>query len=223
MTVRVLLADDQVLVRSGFRMIIDAAPDLSVIAEADNGLQALQLAQDLRPDVCLLDIRMPGLDGLEVTRQLNARGPSTAPAIVIVTTFDLDEYVDAALRNGACGFLLKDSGPELLVHAVRAAASGEALISPRVTTRLLQHYLGQRPRTKPTASQLLSEREQEVARHVAHGLTNQEVAGATHTSVSTVKTHLANIQRKVGARNRVEVTRWVFEHLGASWSLTQKD
>lgn len=212
MPIRVLLADDQVLVRSGFRMIIDAADDMTVVAEAANGADALDLAVRLRPDVCLLDIRMPGLDGLGVLRRLQQPNVADPPEVVIVTTFDLDEYVDEALRLGACGFLLKDSGPDLLLEAVRAAASGEAIVSPRITTRLVRHYLRRQPPHKRTPH-TLSQREEEVARAVARGLTNSEISDETYMAVSTVKTHLAAVQRKISARNRVEIAIWVHESL----------
>lgn len=213
MPTRVMLADDQVLVRSGFRMMIDAADDMAVVAEAANGADALDLAVRLRPDVCLLDIRMPGLDGLGVLRRLQQLKVIDPPAVVMVTTFDLDEYVDDALRHGACGFLLKDSGPDLLLEAVRAAATGEAIVSPRITTRLVRHYLQRRPSRPQPASSRLSQREEEVARAVARGWTNSEIADDTHMAVSTVKTHLAAVQRKIAARNRVEVAIWVHEEL----------
>lgn len=212
MPIRVLLADDQVLVRSGFRMIIDAADDMCVVAEAANGVDALDMALRLQPDVCVLDIRMPGMDGLDVLRRLQRSPATPPPAVVIVTTFDLDEYVDDALRHGACGFLLKDSGPDLLVEAVRAAASGDRIVSPRITTRLVRHYLSRHPRSRPPHVRL-SQREDEVARAVARGLTNTEIASETNMAVSTVKTHLASVQRKLGARNRVEIAIWVHESL----------
>lgn len=211
MTISVLLADDQTLVRTGFRLIIEATPGLHVVAEADNGVDALRLARERRPDVCLLDIRMPGLDGLEVARCLMSGAEATPPAVVMVTTFDLDEYVDQALRLGASGFLLKDSGPELLVEAVRAAASGEALVSPSITTRLVRHYLTRHPARGRHRGLELTPREEEVVLAVARGRTNQEIAEEAHLAVSTVKTHLGAIQRKIGARNRVEIARWAFE------------
>jgi DNA-binding NarL/FixJ family response regulator len=206
-TVRVLIADDQEMVRVGFRMIIDNQPDLEVVADVPDGVAALARARELRPDVCLVDIRMPGVDGLEVTRQLAGRGVADPIKVVVVTTFDLDEYVYAALENGACGFLLKDAGPALLVEAVRAAAAGNALISPQITLRMLQHF------TRPSEGadlDLLTQREQDVVREVARGLTNTEIAGALFLSLSTVKTHLASVQNKIGARNRVEIAAWAW-------------
>ena len=209
MTVRVLIADDQEMVRVGFRMIIDNQPDLEVVADVPDGVTALARARELRPDVCLVDIRMPGVDGLEVTRQLAGHGVADPIKVVVVTTFDLDEYVYAALENGACGFLLKDAGPALLVEAVRAAAAGNALISPQITLRMLQHFT--RPAGEAGAElDLLTQREQDVVREVARGLTNTEIAGVLFLSLSTVKTHLASVQNKIGARNRVEIASWAW-------------
>ncbi|ACZ90063.1 response regulator [Streptosporangium roseum] len=211
MTIRVLIADDQVLVRTGFQMILDAQEDMEVVATAGNGAEAVEHARRLRPDVCLLDIRMPKLDGLEATRILAGPGVPDPMRVVIVTTFDLDEYVYGALRAGATGFLLKDSGPTLLIEAIRAAAAGDALVSPSVTVRLLEHLAhprsgGARPLTEP-----LTERELDVVRLVARGRTNQEVAAELFVSLSTVKTHLGSIQAKLGARNRVEIAAWAWE------------
>jgi DNA-binding NarL/FixJ family response regulator len=202
---RVLLADDQEMVRTGFRLILSAEDGLEVIGEAGTGVDAVAQARRLRPDVVLMDIRMPELDGLEATRQLMA--DPEPPRIVVVTTFDLDEYVYGALRAGACGFLLKDAGPRLLVEAVRAAANGDALVSPSVTVRLLEH-LSTRPAPGPSR---LSPRELEIARAVARGHTNSEIAAELFVSLSTVKTHLTNIQAKLPARNRVEIAAWAWE------------
>jgi DNA-binding NarL/FixJ family response regulator len=207
----VLIADDQELVRTGFQMILDAQPDIEVVAAVADGARAVELARRLRPDVCLLDIRMPRLDGLEVTRMLAGPGVADPMRVVIVTTFDLDEYVYGALRAGACGFLLKDSGPALLIEAVRAAAVGDALVSPSVTVRLLQHLAKPaRAPGRPPADHL-TDRELDVVRLVARGRTNQEVAGELFVSLSTVKTHLASIQAKLGVRNRVETAAWAWE------------
>lgn len=207
--IRVLLADDQAMVRAGFRMIIDSQPDLTVVGEADNGRTALDMAQRIRPDVCILDIRMPVLDGLEATRLLAGPDVERPLKVVIATTFDSDEHVEIALRNGAVGFILKDSGPQLLLEAVRAAAVGDALISPSITVRYLDRFVASHP--SPVAHSL-SERELDVARAVARGLGNQEIAAALFISLSTVKTHLASIQLKLHLRNRVEVAIWVLEH-----------
>jgi DNA-binding NarL/FixJ family response regulator len=202
---RVLLADDQEMVRTGFRLILSAEGGIEVIGEAGTGVDAVAQARRLRPDVVLMDIRMPELDGLEATRQLMA--DPEPPRIVVVTTFDMDEYVYGALRAGACGFLLKDAGPRLLVEAVRAAANGDALVSPSITVRLLEH-LSTRPAPRPTH---LSPRELDVARSVARGRTNAEIAAELFVSLSTVKTHLTNIQAKLPARNRVEIAAWAWE------------
>ncbi|GHG23101.1 MULTISPECIES: response regulator [Amycolatopsis] len=209
--IRVLIADDQEMVRMGFRMILDAQDDIEVVADVADGVSAVSKARELRPDVCLLDIRMPGLDGLEVTRQL--AGPDVADPlkVVVVTTFDLDEYVHTALRNGASGFLLKDAGPALLIEAVRAADRGDALVSPQITVRLLKHFNG--GAVKPQAaspSEPLTPRELDVLKAVARGLTNTEIGAELFMSLSTVKTHLASVQSKIGARNRVESAAWAW-------------
>jgi DNA-binding NarL/FixJ family response regulator len=204
--IRVVVADDQAMVRSGFAMILGAQPDMELVGEASDGVEAVELVRRLRPDVALLDIRMPRLDGLEALRLL-AGGPTR---VVIVTTFDLDEYVYTALRNGACGFLLKDSGPALLVEAVRAAVSGDAMISPSITVRLLQHLSP--PQATPTEETGLSPRELEVVRLVARGATNAEIAAQLCISVGTVKTHLGSIQAKLDARNRVAIAAWAWEN-----------
>lgn len=206
---RVLIADDQEMVRTGFRLILGTQPDLEVIGEAADGAQCVELARRIRPDVCLVDIRMPRLDGLEVTRALAGPGVTDPMRVVVVTTFDQDDYAYTALRNGACGFLLKDAGSTLLIEAVRSAARGDALISPAVTVRLLKHLAGQQP---PTAlPHPLSERELDVARLVAVGRTNQEVCDELYVSLGTVKTHLANIKDKLRVRNRVEIAAWAWE------------
>jgi DNA-binding NarL/FixJ family response regulator len=202
---RVLVADDQELIRTGLKLILEAH-GVTVVGEAANGKRAVELALSLRPDVCLFDVRMPVMDGLEATRRL----AGTGIAIVVVTTFDLDEYVFAAIKAGARGFLLKDAGPELLVQAVTAAASGDALIAPRVTARLLERFarLGGKP-AQP--NERLTEREEEVLLTVARGRTNDEIAAELHVSLSTVKTHVASLMGKIGARNRVEIAVWAYE------------
>ncbi|GAB3995365.1 response regulator transcription factor [Glycomyces albus] len=203
-----LIADDQAGIRDAFRMVIDAQPDMTVVAEAADGRSACDQARHLRPDVVLADIRMPGRDGLEVTRLL--AGPEAADPlrVIVVTTFDLDEYVHTALREGACGFILKRSGPNLLIEAIRAAMAGEALISPQVTVRLLRRMVAPRPIT-PTGADLTA-RELEVVRLVAEGLTNTEIAEHLVLSPGTVKNHIAAAQRKLGARNRVGIAAWAW-------------
>jgi DNA-binding NarL/FixJ family response regulator len=212
MTIRVLVADDHDLVRTGLKMILDAQPDIDVVGEAANGRDAVVLARRLRPDVCLFDIRMPGLDGIEATRQLAGPDVEDPLAIVVVTTFDLDEYVHGALKAGARGFLVKDAGPDLLVQAIRAAAGGDALIAPSVTVRLLATFSqtrAQGPSVQPIEP--LTEREEEVLSTVARGRTNAEIADELHISLSTVKTHIASLMTKLSARNRVELAMWAYE------------
>jgi DNA-binding NarL/FixJ family response regulator len=210
-SIRVLVADDQEMVRAGFRMILDDADDIEVVAEAADGATAVAQALELRPDVCLMDIRMPHLDGLEATRRLAGPDVSDPLRVVVVTTFDLDEYVHAALANGAAGFLLKDAGPALLLEAVRAAARGDVLVSPSVTVRLLAHFstpVSQREPEQPVLP--LTDREEEVLRAVAHGRSNAEIAEELFISLGTVKTHLSSLQDKIGARNRVELAAFAF-------------
>jgi DNA-binding NarL/FixJ family response regulator len=209
MAITVLLADDQAMIRSGLRLILEDEDDIAVIAEAADGVEAIELARRLRPDVCLVDIRMPRLDGIEVTHALAGPGVRDPLRVVVVTTFDLDEYVYGALRGGAAGFVLKDAGPRLLVEAVRAASAGDALISPSVTVRLLRH-LTAGARRKPPAK-ALSERELEVVRAIARGRTNQEIAADLFISLSTVKSHLSVIFGKLDLRNRVEIAAWAWE------------
>ncbi|GAB3126279.1 response regulator transcription factor [Streptomyces calidiresistens] len=209
MTIRVLIADDQAMVRTGFGLILAAEDDIEVVAEAVDGAQAVELARRHRPDVVLMDIRMPRLDGLEALRLLTRPGTVDPPRVVVVTTFDDDVYVRRALSGGAYGFLLKDAGPALLVEAVRAAASGDALISPSLTISLLRGLTAD-PEPGPGADPL-SEREREVVALVARGATNAEVAAALTIGVGTVKTHLTNVQRKWGVRNRVEIAARAWE------------
>jgi DNA-binding NarL/FixJ family response regulator len=212
MSIRVLVADDQDLVRIGLRMILDAQPDIEVVGEAGDGRTAVNLALELRPDVCLFDIRMPELDGIEAVRQLAGPEVDEPMAIVVITTFDLDEYVHAALKAGARGFLLKDAGPALLAQAIRAAASGEALIAPSVTARLLETFADLPTATPPRQPlEPLTQREEQVLLTVARGRTNVEIADTLHISLSTVKTHLASLMQKLGARNRVEIAIWAYE------------
>ncbi|MFO7252750.1 MAG: response regulator transcription factor [Actinomycetes bacterium] len=204
MTIRLLIADDQEMVRRGMRRILERQPDMAVVAEAADGEATIELARRTRPDVALVDIRMPRMDGLEVTRRLAGPGADPPVRVVVVTTFDLDEYVYPALRYGASGFLLKRSGPALLVEAVRAAMAGDSLISPSITVRLLKHVTGGR-RERQHLPEPLTEREIEIAAKVAEGKTNADIAAELFISPGTVKTHVANIQRKLGVRNRVGI------------------
>ncbi len=191
MTISVLVADDQELVRAGLGMILDAQPDVRVVGQASDGLQAVTMARELRPDVCLFDIRMPEMDGIEATRVLAGPDVADPMAIVIITTFDLDEYVHRALKAGARGFLLKDAGPEMLVQAIRAAAAGDALIAPSVTARLLREFAHAANQPAPAQPAWpLTEREEEVLLTVARGRTNAEIADELYISLSTVKANL---------------------------------
>jgi DNA-binding NarL/FixJ family response regulator len=205
--IRVLIADDQEMVRHNLRRILESAPDLRVVGEAADGVAAVERARVLRPDVVLADIRMPRRDGLAVARELAGPDVPDPMRVVVITTFELDEYVYAALRNGACGFLLKRSGPALLIEGVRAAAAGNVLVSPQLTLRLLRHLT----RRQAPGGDVLTERELAVARLVARARTNAEIAAELFITPGTVKTHLANIQRKTGARNRVAIAAWVWE------------
>jgi DNA-binding NarL/FixJ family response regulator len=212
MTIRVLIADDQEIVRTGLTMILDAQPGIEVVGEAANGREAVALARRLRPDVCLFDIRMPEVDGIEATRQLAGPEVDDPLAVVVITTFDLDGYVYGALKAGAHGFLLKNAGPELLTQAIHAAAHGDALIAPSITARLLAAFADTHP-GQPLAQprEPLTSREEEVLIPVAQGWTNHEIADELHISLSTVKTHLASLMRKLNARNRVEIAMWAYE------------
>ncbi|MER0479253.1 response regulator transcription factor [Streptomyces sp. Edi2] len=219
MPISVVIADDQEVVRMGFRTVLESRPDIEVVAEVADGEAALAAVGRLHPDVLLLDIRMPGTDGLEVTRRLTERTPGGpegrhTPGIVIVTTFDLDAYVHGALDGGASGFLLKDASPALLVEAVRAAAVGHSLLSPSVAARLLRERSpdgGKGRAAARTPSEPLTGRERDVVRALSGGRTNAEIAGALYLSLSTVKSHLANVQIKLAARNRVEIAFWAWQ------------
>jgi DNA-binding NarL/FixJ family response regulator len=210
MSVRVLVADDQAMVRTGFRLILDSEPDIEVAGEAADGEEAVSRARELRPDVTLMDIRMPRIDGIQATRLLAGPDVPEPMRVVVVTTYDDDANVYSALRAGACGFLLKDAGPRLLVEAVRAAADGESLVSPSVTTRLLARFAASSATaTKP--AEPLTGRELEVVRAVARGMTNAEICDELVISLSTVKTHLNGVQRKLAVRNRTEIAIWAWE------------
>jgi DNA-binding NarL/FixJ family response regulator len=209
--IRVLLADDQALVRGGFQMILAAQPDIEVVGEAEDGRQAIDLTNRLLPDVILMDVRMPVLDGLEATRRLVELG--TTARILILTTFDLDEYVYAAIRAGASGFLLKDVRPSQLVDAIRVVADGEALLAPAVTRRLLERFAATLPTPEERAPALatLTDREREVLELVASGLSNSEIAERLFLGETTVKTHVSSLLRKLGLRDRVQAVVLAYE------------
>jgi DNA-binding NarL/FixJ family response regulator len=212
MTIRVLLCDDQSLVRGGFRMIIEARPDLEVAGEADNGLQAIELARETEPDVILMDVRMPALDGIQATRQIVAGG--SRARILVLTTYDADEYVYAAIQAGASGFLLKDAQPAQLVEAIRVIAAGDALLAPSVTRRLLAQFARALPAGQATTPPALSElttRETEVLRLLAVGLSNTELAQRLFVSEATVKSHVSSLLRKLGLRDRVQAVILAYE------------
>jgi DNA-binding NarL/FixJ family response regulator len=212
MTIRVLVADDQDIVRAGLCMILDAQPGITVVGEAADGRRAIAMARSLRPDVCLLDIRMPDVDGIEATRQLAGPDVVEPLAVVVITTFDLDEYVYGALKAGARGFLLKDAGAELLAQAVHAAARGDALIAPNITARLLSSFADNRSRPMPAEPvEPLTAREEQVLLAAARGRSNSEIGHELSISLSTVKTHIAALMRKLNARNRVEIVMWAYE------------
>jgi DNA-binding NarL/FixJ family response regulator len=212
MTVRVLIADDQQLVRAGFAMILSQPPDIEVVAEATNGREAVTLAAEHAPDVVLMDIQMPGLDGIEATRRIVADTNTAHARVLILTTFDLDEYVYGALRAGASGFLLKDVPPEQLIAAVRMAQHGDALLAPSITRRLIEEFTQpRRPVAATTQLDLLSPREAEVFRLLARGLSNQEIAEHLVVGDNTVKTHVARILTKLGLRDRVQAVVLAYE------------
>jgi len=213
MSIRVLLVDDQALVRAGFRVLLEAASDIEVVGEADNGARAVEAAQGLRPDVILMDIRMPEVDGLEATRQILASQAEDAPRVLVLTTFDADEYVYEALRIGASGFLLKDTDPEQLLEGVRVVASGDALLSPSVTRRLIREFAA-RPevrRAHPEALAALTERELEILTLVAQGLSNDEIATTLFISPATSKTHVSRVMMKLHARDRAQLVVMAYE------------
>jgi DNA-binding NarL/FixJ family response regulator len=212
-TIRVLIVDDQALVRAGFRMILDTQPDIEVIGEAGDGNEAVRLAQLEHPDVVLMDIRMPALDGIAATRLLAGPGSSLSGRVVILTTYDLDQYVFDALAAGASGFLLKDVRPEDLVEGVRLVAAGDALLAPSVTRRLIAEFASRyRPeRPEPPSVSVLTAREVEVLVSVARGRTNAEVAQDLFVSENTVKTHLSHVLDKLGLRDRVQAVIYAYE------------
>ena len=211
MTIGVVVADDQAIVRAGFRMLIDSEPDLAVLGEAANGAEAVAVARRTSPDVVLMDIRMPVLDGIEATRRITAAGP--LPRVLILTTFDLDEYVFGALRVGASGFMLKERPPEELLSAIRVIAAGEALLAPNVTRRLIEHFARQPDpmRPPPGALEQLTVREREVLALIATGLSNTEIAERLIMSVPTAKTHVSRILAKLGARDRAQLVVLAFQ------------
>lgn len=209
--IELVIADDQQLVRSGFGMIIGAEPDMSVIGEATDGAEAVRLATSLQPDIVLMDVQMPGTDGLEATAEITAM--DDGPRVIILTTFERDDYVFTALRNGASGFLLKNAPPETLVEAIRTVASGDALLAPSVTRRLVEEF-ARRPSTPlvSDAADRLTEREREVLVLLARGLTNAEIAEELFVGEATVKTHVSNVLTKLGLRDRVQAVVFAYEN-----------
>jgi len=210
-TVGVVVADDQAIVRAGFRMLIESEPDLTVTGEAGDGAEAVAVAEATHPDVVLMDIRMPVLDGIEATRRITSAGP--LPRVLILTTFDLDEYVFGALRAGASGFMLKDRPPEELLAAIRVVAAGDALLAPTVTRRLISHFTSQPDPLRPPPGALarLTAREREVLGLIATGLSNTEISERLAMSVPTVKTHIGRILAKLGARDRAQLVVIAFQ------------
>jgi DNA-binding NarL/FixJ family response regulator len=213
-TIRVLVVDDQALVRAGFRMILEAEADLDVVGEAGDGLEAIEAVRRLRPDVVLMDVRMPRMDGVEATARIaGCEAPEPVPRVIILTTFDLDDYVYAALRNGASGFLLKDTPPETLVDAIRVVADGDALLAPSITRRLIEDF-ARRPATgieDIPGLRDLTERELDVLRLMARGRSNAEIADDLIVGETTVKTHVGRILMKLGARDRVQAVVAAYE------------
>jgi DNA-binding NarL/FixJ family response regulator len=210
--ISVLLADDQALVRAGFRALLDAEPDIEVVGEAGTGEEAFGLASQLIPDVVLMDIRMPETDGLEATRRIAASPQLERVHVVILTTFELDEYIFAAIRNGASGFLVKDTDPQELIRGVRSVAQGDALLSPSVTRRLIEEFAARTPApaTTPTLEEL-TPREREIVAVAAEGLSNEEIADRLFISPTTAKTHISRAMHKLGARDRVQLVVAAYE------------
>jgi DNA-binding NarL/FixJ family response regulator len=210
-SIRVLLADDQSMVRAGFRMILESEPGIAVVGEAANGEQAVASARRLDPDVVLMDVQMPGEDGLQATRRITAE-PGPSCRVVILTTFERDDYVFEALQSGASGFLLKNAPPEELIHAVRVVAAGDALLAPSVTRRIIAEFARRPPKPKPAARlETLTQREREVLLLVARGWSNAEVAGELFVSEGTVKTHVSSLLGKLGLRDRVQAVVLAYE------------
>jgi len=213
MSIRILIADDQALVRAGFKMILDAEGDLDVVGEASDGAQAITMAAELEPDVVLMDIRMPEVDGIEATRRVIAEAGERPVRVLMLTTFDLNEYVYEALRAGASGFLLKDVPPEQLVAGIRVVAEGEALLAPSITRRLIQEFAtaAPAPSVPPPGLDELTPREVEVFKLVSRGLSNAEIAAELVVSETTVKTHVARVLMKLGLRDRVQAVVLAYE------------
>ncbi|MFC4121118.1 response regulator [Nonomuraea zeae] len=217
MTIRVLLVDDQPLLRTGFRLILEAEPDLTVVGQAGDGKDAQEQTRALLPDVVLMDIRMPGVDGIEATRRIVREAAPSAhvPKVLVLTTFDLDEYIVEALRSGASGFLLKDVPPDELVQAIRVVAAGDAIVAPSVTRRLLDRFAKRLPsayeQAAPARLDRLTERELEVLRLIAKGMSNAEIAAKLVVSETTVKTHVGNVLTKLGLRDRVQAVVLAYE------------
>jgi DNA-binding NarL/FixJ family response regulator len=211
MSISVVVADDQELVRTGFRVILNSEPDIEVIGEAADGREAIEAAKQLGPDIVLMDIRMPVLDGIAATRRI-VTGPDSRPRVLILTTFDLDEYVYEALRSGASGFMLKDNPADQLLTAIRVVAEGSALLAPQITRRLISEFVRSRPSTaRPEQLQILTDRETEVLKLVAHGLSNSEIAGELHVAETTVRTHVGHLLTKLGLRDRVQAVVLAYE------------
>lgn len=213
--IRTIIVDDQQVIRRGFRLFLDGADDIEVVGEASSGPEAVRRARRLEADVVLMDIRMPGGDGLSATRELAGPGVADPVPVIIVTTFDTDDYLYSSLENGAVGFILKDTDPDDLIEAVRAAARGDGLVSPAVTKRIIGEFARRRPPAEDAAraaSELLSAREIDIVRALAEGLSNAEIAERLFLEVSTVKSHLGRITTKLDLRDRVQIVVWAFRH-----------
>ena len=215
--IRVLVVDDQAVIRAGLRTMLEDETDLTIVGEASNGAQAVEVVAASRPDVVLMDVRMPGVDGIEATRRILAGGAAMPPAVLVLTTFDDEEYVFGALQAGAAGFLLKDAGPDVLIAAIRTVAAGDALVDPSVTRRLVERWVAleatSAPTTRPVPAALgaLSAREREILVGLARGLTNRELADDLIVSEATVKTHVSNLLAKLGVRSRVQAVVLAYE------------